>query len=149
MGDCSEGDAPAGPVGGGVADATRRRMQRVRQRDTSCESRLRSILHGRGLRYRVDRPIPGAGRARPDLVFAGAKVAVFIDGCFWHRCPLHGSVPKTNRDWWIAKLEANVERDRRHDRELEEAGWLVIRVWEHEDPVSAADRVEVVVATRR
>ena len=124
-------------------------MQRVRRRDTHCESRLRSILHGRGLRYRVDQTIQGTGRARPDLIFSRAKVAVFVDGCFWHRCPVHGSLPKSNRDWWNAKLDANVERDRRHDRELSEAGWLVIRVWEHQDPISAADQIESAVLQRR
>ena len=132
-----------------VPDETRQRMQRVRRRDTACESRLRSVLHGRGLRYRVDQRAVAASRARPDLVFSRAKVAVYVDGCFWHRCPVHGSVPKTNGAWWIAKLNANTDRDRRHDRELSEAGWLVIRVWEHEDPATAADRIEVAVLRRR
>ena len=147
-----QGDREAArPVVAALAatEVTRRRMQRVRRRDTSCESRLRSILHGRGLRYRVDQAIPGAGRARPDLIFRRARVAVFVDGCFWHSCPLHGSIPRNNRSWWIEKLDANVERDRRHDRELSEAGWLVIRIWEHEDPVSAAARVEAAVAAHR
>ena len=136
---------PAPPV----PEATRRRMRRVRRRETDCESRLRSLLHGRGLRYRVDRAVVDSRRARPDLVFNRAKVAVDVDGYFWHRCPVHGSVRKMNRAWWIAKLDSNTDRDRRHDRELIEAGWLVIRVWKHEDPVSAADGFEAAVLQRR
>ncbi len=75
-------------------------------------------------------------------MFRSRRIVVFVDGCFWHRCPEHGSSPDTNRDWWETKLTANVERDRRHDAELEGAGWRVIRVWEHEDPVLAADLIE-------
>lgn len=82
-------------------------------------------------------------------MFGPAKVAVFIDGCFWHRCPEHGVTPVSNRAWWIAKLDRNVERDRRTDALLESAGWMVIRVWEHEDVVVAADRVEREVRARR
>ncbi len=80
-------------------------------------------------------------RRRADIVFGPAKVAVYVDGCFWHSCPEHATVPKNNREWWIEKLEANVARDRDTDRQLAEAGWQVIRVWEHEDMESAADRV--------
>jgi DNA mismatch endonuclease (patch repair protein) len=79
------------------------------------------------------------------VVFVSARVAVFVDGCFWHRCPEHGSDPKANASWWKAKLDANVERDRRHDDALRVAGWNVIRVWEHEDPERAGDRVEASV----
>src|SRR5690606_7633007 len=92
--------------------------------------------------YRVDMaPISGM-RRRADLVFTRAQVAVFVDGCFWHRCPDHATVPKSNRAWWTAKLETNVLRDRDTDCRLLEAGWTVVRVWEHENPVTAADRIE-------
>jgi DNA mismatch endonuclease (patch repair protein) len=76
-----------------------------------------------------------------DIVFGPARIAVFVDGCFWHRCPVHSTSPKANGDWWRAKLDANVERDRRADAVLRMRGWTVIRVWEHEPPEEAADRV--------
>ena len=87
-------------------------------------------------------------RRRADIVFGPAKVAVFVDGCFWHSCPEHATIPKNNREWWIEKLEANVRRDRDTDRELEEAGWAVVRVWEHEDATPAAQRIEFEVRRR-
>jgi DNA mismatch endonuclease, patch repair protein len=112
-----------------------------RARDTSPELMLRKELHRRGLRYRVHRrPVP-AVRATADIVFGPARVAVFVDGCFWHRCPQHSVMPKQNGEWWRSKLEGNVARDRRDDRVLDEQGWRVIRVWEHEDPEAAADRI--------
>ncbi len=80
-------------------------------------------------------------RRRADIVFGPAKVAVYVDGCFWHSCPEHATVPKNNREWWVEKLAANVARDRDTDRQLREAGWEVVRVWEHEDMEVAADRV--------
>lgn len=89
--------------------------------------------------------VPRLGRARPDIVFTRTRVAVFVDGCFWHRCPEHESFPKTNADWWRKKLDANVTRDRTTDAALTEAGWTVIRIWEHEDLATAADRVEAIV----
>ena len=89
--------------------------------------------------------LPQLGRTRPDIVFTRARVAVFVDGCFWHRCPEHGTSPKTNTGWWRRKLDTNVERDRATDAALTEASWAVIRIWEHEDPVAAADRVEAIV----
>jgi DNA mismatch endonuclease, patch repair protein len=124
--------------------AVRRRMQRTRQYDTPAEIALRKVIHARGLRYRVDcQPIAGM-RARADIVFTKARVAVFVDGCFWHSCPLHGTVPKRNHRWWIEKLEANRRRDESATVALEKEGWLVLRFWEHEDPTSAA---EIVVET--
>ena len=140
MGDSSSG------TGRSVPDAaTRRRMRNTRRRDTAFEMAVRRAVHARGLRFRVDRTIPAAGRARPDLQFPRARVAVFLDGCFWHSCPEHGTMPKRNADWWKAKIRANVERDRRHDREIEAAGWTVLRYWEHEDPRLVADRIEAAV----
>lgn len=119
-------------------------MKSQRRRDTAPELALRRELWRRGLRYRVDHKVVGT-RRRVDVVFTRARVAVFIDGCFWHRCPIHSTLPNANAAWWLAKLDANVERDRRTDRDLETAGWVVVRVWEHEDPVVAADRIESVV----
>ena len=89
---------------------------------------------------------PGAGvRCRADVVFTVARVAVFVDGCFWHRCPAHGTRPRTNADYWQAKLDRNVARDRANDEALAAAGWRVFRVWEHEDPVRAASRIAALV----
>jgi DNA mismatch endonuclease (patch repair protein) len=120
-------------------------MRGNRRRDTQPERRVRSVLHARGLRFRVDYRV-GTGRLapRPDLVFTRRKIAVFIDGCFWHGCPDHGRVPAANNDYWAAKLSRNVSRDRLHDATLERAGWHVLRFWEHEDPEHVA--VEVAAA---
>ncbi len=124
------------------------RMAKVRSRDTSPELALRSELHRRRLRFRVDRPpLPGL-RSRADIVFGPAKVAVYVDGCFWHRCPEHESIPKANREYWMQKLARNVERDAEINRRLGENGWRVIRIWEHEAPDAAADRVEETVQSR-
>lgn len=130
-----------------ASEAVRQRMKAQQRRDTAPELALRSELHRRGLRYRVDRVV--IGRRRADLVFASSRVAVFVDGCFWHSCPQHGTTPKNNGVWWTRKLEVNVERDRSTDAMLRAAGWEVIRVWEHEDPLLAADRVESSVLSRR
>lgn len=120
-------------------------MQRQARRDTKPELLLRRELWRRGLRYRVDiAPIAGL-RRRADLVFCRAQLVVYVDGCFWHSCPDHATVPKANRDWWIAKLQANVERDRDTDRRLRDVGWEVLRVWEHEAVPGAVDRVEAAV----
>lgn len=119
-----------------------------RPRDTSPELLLRQELHRRGLRYRVHRRPEPAIRTTPDVVFGPARVVVFVDGCFWHRCPDHGVLPKRNGDWWRAKLIANEERDRRNDEALAACGWRVIRIWEHEDPSVAADRLCEILACR-
>ncbi|WP_422630307.1 very short patch repair endonuclease [Rhodococcus sp. (in: high G+C Gram-positive bacteria)] len=121
---------------------TSARMSRQRRRDTAPEVALRRELHRRGVRFFVDRaPLPGL-RRRADLVFPRHRVAVYVDGCFWHRCPVHATDPKNNAEWWSAKLAGNTARDRDTDARLEEAGWIVVRVWEHEDPADAADRVQ-------
>lgn len=125
--------------------ATRRRMQRTPQRDTAAELALRRELFRRGLRYRVDAaPLTGV-RRRVDLLFGRAKVAVFVDGCFWHSCTTHGTLPRANAEWWAAKFAATARRDRDTDRLLAEAGWTVIRIWEHESVWDAADRIVGVV----
>ena len=123
-------------------------MSRVKNRHTAPEMALRRELHRRGLRYRVNLPLSQISRTRPDIVFTRAQVAVFVDGCFWHRCPEHASSPKTNAGWWRRKLDTNVERDRMTDKALSEAGWTVVRIWEHEDIATAADRVEAIVRNR-
>jgi DNA mismatch endonuclease (patch repair protein) len=121
------------------------RMSRTRRRDTGPELAVRTELHRRGLRYRVDWPIPEMRRRRADLSFTRAKVAVFIDGCFWHGCPTHGVLPKANREWWAEKLKANALRDLDTDAHLRRIGWTPLRFWEHEDPLAVADQVEVAV----
>jgi DNA mismatch endonuclease, patch repair protein len=124
-------------------------MQGNRGRDTSVELSLRRALHSRGLRYRVHRrPVPGL-RCEPDVVFSAAKVAVFVDGCWWHGCPTHWAPPKANRAWWTRKISLNVERDRKHDKALADAGWQVFRIWEHEPIEAAADEVAALVQGAR
>lgn len=118
----------------------RERMRSQRRRDTAPEMMYRRALFSLGLRYRVDLRIPPL-RRRGDIVFTRWKVVVFVDGCFWHVCPIHGSLPKANREWWAAKLEANVDRDRETDRLLSMAGWRVVRIWEHESPQLALRRI--------
>lgn len=120
-------------------------MARVARRDTRPELAIRRELHARGLRYRVDAsPVPSL-RGRADILFRRARVAVYVDGCFWHNCPDHGVLPKGNREWWRQKLAATVRRDRGTDSALAELDWRVVRVWEHEDPVAATDRIEAAV----
>ena len=125
------------------------RMSRQKRKGTEPEMRLRRLLHRRGLRYRVDLPLEGLPRRRADLTFVGAKVVVFVDGCFWHRCPEHATSPSNNGAWWEHKLETNVARDRDTDTRMKAAGWVVLRFWEHEDMEVAAERVAGVVAERR
>lgn len=117
-------------------------MRANKRRDTEPELKLRSILHSRGLRFRVDcSPLKGV-RSRADIVFSKAKIAVFVDGCFWHGCPEHFIMPKTNVEYWSAKIAKNKDRDIRVDRVMAQADWTAIHVWEHDDPAVAADLVE-------
>lgn len=122
-------------------------MGSAARRDTGAELALRRALHSRGLRYRVTYPVPGQRRRTIDVAFTRAKVAVFVDGCFWHGCPEHGTMPRSNSEWWTTKLAANHARDRDTDRVLEAQGWTVVRVWEHESPDLAAMRVVDIVNT--
>lgn len=129
--------------------AARRVMQGNRSRDTRPELALRRELHRRGMRYRIHEPVVRGLRFRPDVVFRGPRVAVEVMGCLWHRCGACAiMLPRTNSGYWQAKLDGNVERDRRNQRALLEAGWALVVVWEHEDPVAAADRVQQVVRGR-
>lgn len=128
----------------------RSRMQRQAVRDTQPERELRRALHRRGLRYRLEGQIVPGTRRRVDIVFSRSKVAVLVDGCFWHGCPEHGTLPReVNREFWEAKINKNRERDRDTDARLAGADWQVIRVWEHEDPTEAASRIAEAVAQRR
>lgn len=125
------------------------RMSRQRRTGTDPEMAIRRLLHRAGLRYRVDAPLPGLPRRRADLLFTSIRLAVFIDGCFWHACPIHATAPKSNADWWRAKLTANVARDRDTDRQMNEMDWLVLRFWEHQDPVGVVATVATAVRERR
>lgn len=132
-----------------VDATTSRRMSRQRTRDTEPEMLLRRELHRRGLRYRVDASLPGFPRRRADILFTRARIAVFVDGCFWHGCPEHKTAPATNGAWWAAKLARNIERDRETDAHLRSLGWTVLRVWEHEDITHAATDIEAIVRRGR
>jgi DNA mismatch endonuclease, patch repair protein len=120
-------------------------------RDTSPEVAVRSILHRRGLRFRKRHTIKLGGRrwTQPDVVFRRERLAVFIDGCFWHRCPLHGTNPRLNTLYWGPKLDRNVRRDRDTDEQLAQLGWVVLRAWEHEAPANVADRIMAAVSAAR
>lgn len=121
-------------------------MSTMPRASTKPEVRLRSELHRRGVRFRVHRKdLPGT----PDIVLPAAKLAVFLDGCFWHSCPEHGTIPKSNNDWWKEKFEANRRRDQRKDDELRAIGWDPVHVWEHEDPCGAAARIVELNLQRR
>ena len=121
-------------------------MRANRRRDTGPEMALRRELHRQGLRFRVDYPPVVGLHCRADIVFTRARLAIFVDGCFWHGCPEHGNIPRANGRWWREKLEQNAARDRRNDAALAEAGWTVMRFWEHEPLATAAGRVREEVA---
>lgn len=125
-----------------------KRMRAVRRKGTKPELQLERELNALGLRFKIDEPaIPGS-RRRSDFLFMAAKVAIFVDGCFWHSCPTHATVPKANAEWWVQKLSANVARDRDTDRALQLAGFEVVRVWTHEDMGRAALGIKEVVDRR-
>lgn len=143
-----------GLIGGGIkvmalplltSDLRRQMMSRIKGRDTGPELSLRRKVWALGLRYRLQYRI---GRTRPDMVFIRAKLVVFVDGCFWHGCPLHFTMPKNNRDFWEQKLKRNCERDRENTQRLEAEGWRVLRLWEHEieaSPTGCAHRIAVML----
>ncbi|GAA4821987.1 very short patch repair endonuclease [Streptomyces ziwulingensis] len=138
------------PEGSWASSAARRRnMQAIRSRDTKPEILIRRLVHAAGLRYRVAaRPLPDLRRTA-DLVFRPVRVAVFIDGCYWHGCPEHYVPPKTNSGYWSEKVLRNVTRDRDTDKRLREAGWLVLRFWEHQPSDTCADVIAAAVLARR
>ncbi|MGH7268126.1 MAG: very short patch repair endonuclease [Candidatus Rokuibacteriota bacterium] len=129
------------------SEVVRRRMQATLRRDTPPELALRSLVHGLGLRFRVDWPLPGL-RRRADLAFVRARLVVFVDGCFWHGCPQHGTWPKAHARWWRDKLNANRWRDADTDRRLRVSGWAVIRMWAHDDPANTARKLARIVRAR-
>lgn len=113
-------------------------MSRQQRSGTQCEMRVRRLLHGAGLRYRVDfRPFPEV-RTRVDIGWKTIRLAVYIDGCFWHGCPEHFIAPKSNGEWWQTKLQSNRQRDQRTNALLRHYGWTVLRFWEHEPPEEVA-----------
>jgi DNA mismatch endonuclease (patch repair protein) len=122
-------------------------MKGNRKRDTKPEVALRALLHRAGLRFRKDYPVrPDAGRSiRVDIAFPRLRIAVFVDGCFWHGCPEHGTQPRSNASYWEPKLARNRERDQEVDARFHAAGWHVIRVWEHEELPDAARRIAATV----
>lgn len=125
-------------------EGVRRSMTSNKRVDTGPEKALRSALFRAGVRFRKDFRIDCSKlKVRADVAILGPRIAVFVDGCFWHRCPEHGTNPKTNAEFWAEKLDRNVDRDRRVDAMLAENGWTVIRSWEHERPEHAANRVLV------
>ena len=117
-------------------------MSRQATRDTAPELAVRRRVHAAGCRVRVGFAPRPELRGKADIVFTRRKVAVFVDGCFWHSCPEHGTMPTANREWWELKLARNAERDAETNQLLADAGWTVIRVWEHEDVGTAAERVQ-------
>jgi DNA mismatch endonuclease (patch repair protein) len=133
------------PASWATSPATRRAMQANRRRDTAPEMAIRRLVHAAGFRYRVDaRPLPGA-RHTADMIFTRARVAVFIDGCWWHGCFEHYRPPASNVAYWTGKVTRNRERDQLANEALIAAGWTVVRIWEHEEPASAALRIEAAV----
>lgn len=137
---------PIVPPHPGSSSATvSRRMSGLRRRDNSSELAVRRLLHAAGRRYRVFYSVPGRPRRTIDIAFTKSRVAVFIDGCFWHGCPEHGTRPRANAEWWAVKLAANHSRDEDTNQQLLAAGWRVVRAWEHEQPGAVLRRVLAVL----
>jgi len=129
--------------------AALKRMRAAKPRDTAPEKALRSAIFRKGLRFRVDaKPIQEFNR-KADIVFRTAKIAVFVDGCFWHGCPIHGTQAKANAEYWRNKIKQNQLRDLDTNEKLKRAGWKVVRVWEHENPEKAAEKILKLVMKRK
>lgn len=136
-------DAPS-PLGDrprASSESVRARMRRQRSKDTAPETQVRRALHSRGVRFRTDVKVEPDLRTRADIAWRGLKLAIFIDGCFWHGCPEHATRPAANAAWWAQKLEMNKARDRRTNGILTERGWTVRRYWEHEPPEAVAEDI--------
>lgn len=132
-----------------LSPAVSARMSRQASKDTAAELAVRRLLHAGGLRYRVEYPVPGMARRRIDVAFTSVKLAVLIDGCFWHGCPQHATQPKSNAEWWRQKLDRNMARDAETTAHLVAAGWEVMRFWEHEVAEDVALRIAAAVTRRR
>lgn len=130
------------------SEAALKRMQAARPRDTAPEKALRSALHSKGLRFRLNQKIIERLNRKADIVFRFAKVAVFVDGCFWHGCPIHGTQAKANAEFWKNKIEHNQARDLDTNVQLKKAGWKVVRIWEHEDPSKVSQKIYSIVVRR-
>lgn len=129
-----------------VSKATSAKMKANKRANTKPEMLVRSELHRMGLRFRIDHVIKTDGRkCRPDIVFTRIKLAVFIDGCFWHLCPDHGHIPKSNISYWETKLKRNCERDALDTIALENCGWNVLRIWEH---FSIQEAIKMIISKR-
>ncbi|MFF5841922.1 very short patch repair endonuclease [Streptomyces massasporeus] len=124
-------------------------MSRQSSRDTAPEVAVRRLLHAAGFRYRVNVSVPGLPRRTIDIVFPKTKIAVFLDGCFWHGCPQHATHPKANAEWWRAKLEKNMTRDVETTEHLVAQGWTVLRFWEHEPVSGVAQHIAMIVESKR
>ncbi|MFC5217417.1 very short patch repair endonuclease [Streptomyces coerulescens] len=124
-------------------------MNRQSSRDTAPEVAVRKILHAAGWRYRVDVPVPDMPRRTIDIAFPKAKIAIFLDGCFWHGCPKHATHPKANAEWWRTKLGKNMARDLETTEHLTAAGWTVLRFWEHELAEDVAHQIAAQARRRR
>ncbi|WP_234426716.1 very short patch repair endonuclease [Streptomyces niger] len=125
------------------------RMSRQARKDTSVEMAVRRLLHAAGMRYRLQWRVPDLPRRTIDIAFPGAKVAIFLDGCFWHGCPEHATHPKANAEWWRQKLDGNMTRDLETTEHLTAAGWTVLRFWEHEAPAEVATRIAATLTAER
>ncbi|MEU3657019.1 very short patch repair endonuclease [Streptomyces sp. NPDC032161] len=121
------------------------RMSRQPSRDTTPEVAVRKLLHASGYRYRINARVPGMSRRTMDIAFTRAKVAIFLDGCFWHGCPVHATQPKSNAEWWRQKLDRNMARDKETTTHLESQGWTVLRFWEHESVEDVMGKVTATV----
>ncbi len=119
----------------------RARMKAQPRSDTKPEVRVRKALFKAGMRYRCGYPVPGRPRRSIDIAFVGPRLAVFIDGCFWHKCPDHFVPPKANAAWWLKKIETNVRRDKETDQLLDAQGWQVLRLWEHTQTAEALAQI--------
>ncbi|MBT2389621.1 very short patch repair endonuclease [Streptomyces sp. ISL-1] len=125
------------------------RMSRQASRDTTQELAVRRLLHGAGLRYRLHVAVPGMPRRNVDIAFRKLRIAVFLDGCFWHGCPDHATSPRANAEWWRSKLDRNMARDRETTDRLLSEDWSVLRFWEHESAEDVARRITAAVASKR
>ncbi len=138
-----------GPHPGSSSEVHSRRLSGVGHRPTSPELALRRSLHSRAYRFRVGYPVPGLPRRSIDIAFVRWRVAVFVDGCFWHRCPVHGTASRANSEWWNLKLDGNVRRDGETSAYLSSKGWIVVRLWEHEPVAQAVEAVEAALRAAR